>query len=437
MSAPKDFEDSRRTMSTEPTRRFGLTGGVVDAAMSSLATFAAALVAARILSDTQLGVYAVFYTAFNFGQVIANNLVYIPAEVIVVSWPVAARLRALKQTTRLAIGPSLAGAAAIAIATLIAAQVAEAAVVMPLTITAAITTFFWPTQDHVRRMLHIAELSWHAAAVSVVQFVTVIGAIAALMLLDVPAAWIPYGSLGIANGTSLITGLALARHYHIRTRRRDLSGRGDPIKLRLRELIQAGSWLLAGVGAPTLAAMGAATIITFAAGSDILGYAEAARIVAQPVLVLGTGLGYVLGPRLMRAAIARKPRASRAIHLRFNAIVIASASAYAVVAAWKWPGNPMSTLVPNAFEVEWLVPATIAAHVVMAAVVLLIQELLAVGQARLIGIVGMLSAPLQLLAAATAGVTGAFARPLSMAAGSGARLYANGRSAARIYKSGK
>ena len=286
-------------------------------------------------------------------------------------------------------------------------------------------------------MLHIAELSWHAAAVSVVQFVTVLASIGVLMVLDVPAAWIPYGSLGIANGTSLITGLALARHYHIRTRRRDRSTLTDPIRLRLRELIRSGSWLLAGVGAPTLAAMGSATIITFVAGPDILGYAEAARIVAQPVLVLGTGLGFVLGPRLMRAAIAREPKASRSIHLRFNTIVVASAAAYALLAAWQWPGNPMSTLLPNAFEVSWLVPATIAAHVVIAAVVPLLQELLAARQARLIGIVGMLSAPLQLIAAATAGVTGAFARPLSMVAGAGTRLYANGRSMRTIYSSGK
>lgn len=427
-------------LASEPAvaaRRFGLTGGVVDAATSSMATFVAALVAARILTDTELGIYAVFYTAFNFGQVIANNLVYIPAEVLVVSWPVAARLRAMRQTTRLALGPSMAGAAAVGIATLIAAQVAESSLVLPLTVTAGITTFFWPTQDHVRRMLHIAELSWHAAAVSVVQFVTVLASIGALMVLDVPAAWIPYGSLGIANGTSLITGLALARHYHIRTRRRDRSALTDPIRLRLRELIRSGSWLLAGVGAPTLAAMGSATIITFVAGPDVLGYAEAARIVAQPVLVLGTGLGFVLGPRLMKAAIAHEPKASRSIHLRFNAIVVASAAAYALFAAWQWPGNPMSTLLPNAFEVSWLVPATIAAHVVVAAAVLLLQELLAARQARLIGIVGMVSAPLQLIAAATAGVTGAFARPLSMAAGAGARLYANGRSMRTIYSSGK
>ena len=76
---------------SDPGRRrllskLGLTSGVVDAGMSSLATFLGGLIAANILGRAELGVYAVFFAAFNFGQVLANNLVYIPAEVVAVAW---------------------------------------------------------------------------------------------------------------------------------------------------------------------------------------------------------------------------------------------------------------------------------------------------------------------------------------------------------------
>ncbi len=406
-------------------RHARLAPGVVDAGMSSLATFVAALVAASTLSDVELGVYAVFYTAFNFGQVIGNNLAYIPAEVVVVSWPVEARLRALPMTTRLALGPSLVGASAIAIAVLITLNVADMALVGPLSVTAAITTFLWPTQDHVRRMLHIAGLSWQAATVSVVQFVTVVASIGVLLSTDIPQIWIPYGSLAIANLTSLLAGGLLARRY--------VEFGEIPQLLKLRDLAHSGAWLLVGVGAPTVSAMGAAAIITFMAGPEVLGYAEAARIASQPVLVLGIGLGFVLGPRIMRGAIERDASVSRTNHIKFNVIVVAAALLYIAVAGWNWPGNPMAALLPNAFVVSWLVPATVVSQLTLGTLGLLTQELMAAGRARAIGLVGLLVAPFQLMAAATAGAIGAMARPLSVVVGTSSRLVINGRTMMQIY----
>ena len=403
----------------------GIAPGVVDAAMSSLATFVAALVAANVLGDADLGVYAVFYTAFNFGQVVANNLIYIPAEVVAVSWPMEARLRVIKQSIPLAIAPSLTGAMAIGVASLITIQFADGALVIPLTLTAFTTTLLWPTQDHIRRTLHIAERSWAAAATSVAQFATVVVSIVVLVALDVPRVWVPYGSLAIANAVSLIVGLAMARGA--------LRAGPAPERIHARNLTRSGTWLLVGVGTPTVAAFGAATIITFAAGPEALGFAEAARIAAHPVLVLGTGLGYVLGPKVMTGAIARDRTVSRTNHVRFNAIVGGAALGYALIAGWEWAGNPMAALVPRAFEIGWLVAATIGANVLMAALILVLQELMAAGRARTIALVSVASAPLQLAAAATAGATEAFARPLSLAVGGGARLYGNARSIHRIY----
>ena len=334
-------------------------------------------------------------------------------------------MQVLVQSIPLGALPSLAGAAAIGIAALVAAQTATASLVMPLAITTGLTTLLWPTQDHVRRMLHIADRSWAAAAVSTVQFSVMALSIGVLIFLDVDDGWIPFGALAIANAVSIFVGLILARP----------SGgiRPAPERLRLRSLTKSGVWLMLGLGIPPVTAFAAASIIFVAAGPEALGFAEAARIAAHPVIVLGTGLGYVMGPRIMRGAIAGDIAVSRHNHRRFNGFLVMAAVGYALVVGWQWVGNPMAYLVPEAYVIKWLVVVTIAANLFLAAVVLVLQELTAARKARTIAIVSMVSAPLQLLAAATAGVTEAFARPLSLIVGTGSRLYGNTRAIEGIY----
>jgi len=422
----RDLIDGEVTASLRSriVKNLGIGAGVVDAAMSSLATFLGGLVAANILGEAELGVYAVFFTAFNFGQVIANNLIYIPAEVAAVAWPAENRTRVLTQSIPYGVLPSLIGAAAIGIASLVAAQISTAEVVVPLTITAAITTFLWPTQDHIRRMLHIADRSWAAAVVSAAQFAIAAAAIGVLIAMDVAAAWIPFGALAVANLISLLLGFVLAR---------PATSESAPERLDPRGLTRSGIWLMTGVGIPPITAFAAASIITFAAGPEVLGFAEAARVAAHPVLVLGTGLGYVMGPRIMRGAIARDIEVSRHNHRRFNRFLIVAASVYALVIGFDWIGNPMALLVPKAYTIEWLVVASVLANILMGAMVLVLQELTAARRSRTIAFVSMISAPFQLLAAGTAGVTEAFARPISLVVGNGARLFGNTRAIGSIY----
>lgn len=391
-----------------------LSAGVVDAGLSSLATFVAGLVAVNVLEAADVGVYAVFFTAFTLGQVVATNLVYVPAEVAAVSWARSARLSVIAQTARLGIVPSAVGALAIIGATVATLPVSDWDVIAPLAATAAITTFLWPVQDHVRRMLHIAERSWASVAVSSVQLTAVIAAIGVLYAMGTEPVWIPFGSLAIANASSLLTGLALARPWSIRDRQEE--------NLQLSALMRSGSGLLAGVGIPAITKFGAATIISIIAGPEILGYAESARVVAHPVLVLGTGLSYVLGPRIMKAAIAKDRAKARHTRLRFAALIAAAAAAYVLIVGPQWAGNPMVKLVPGAYEVSWLVAASIGANFLMGPLTLVIQEMTAARKTMSIAIVGAISAPFQIAAAATAGVTGAFARPLSWAVGSAVRF---------------
>ncbi len=425
MSTPQPTGDELgRSLRSRVLGRLGIGAGVVDAGMSSFATFLTGLVAATILGDAELGVYAIFFTAFNFAQVIANNLIYVPSEVVAVAWPPSHRTRVLTQSIFYGLLPSAAGAMAIGVATLVAAQTSTADVVLPFTVTAVVTTFLWPTQDHVRRMLHIAERSWAAATVSATQVVISGASIGVMLLLDVTKEWIPFGALAIANLLSLLLGVVLAKPW----------AAGPALdRLDPRRLMRSGVWLMIGVGIEPVAAFGAASIITFAAGLEVLGYAEAARIASVPIIVIGVGLGYVMGPRVMRAAISRDQSVARHNRHRFNTFLISVSAAYALVVGFKWIGNPMAFLVPKAYIVPGLVVATIVANVFLAAIVLLVQELTAANRSRVIGIVSIISAPFQLLAAATAGVTRAFARPLSLTVGNGLRLLGTSRAIAGIY----
>jgi len=263
-------------------------------------------------------------------------------------------------------------------------------------------------------MLHIAKHSWASVGVSSAQLLATIASIAVLAALDVPRVWIPFGALAIANAASLATGVALAAPWN----KIDESLE----RLSFRALIQSGRGLLAGVGIPALTKFGAATIIGYIAGPEILGYAEAARVVAHPVLVLGTGLSYVLGPRVMQAAIRVDRAAARRIRLQFASLVTVAAAGYLAIVGPQWAGNFMTQLVPGAYEVSWLVAASVAANLMMGLLTLVIQEMTAAKRTNLIAWMGLLSAPFQLAAAATAGITGAFARPLSWAAGSAVRF---------------
>ena len=279
--------------------RSKLLPGVLDAGFASLATFAAGLAAVAVFDEADLGVYAVFFVAFTLGQLVAYQLIYVPAEIVAVGRVGEQRLTIFDDSLRIGILPSLAGASVVFAATLTTAPIASTGLIIGLTVTAWIATLLSPTQDHVRRTLHVADRSWHAAVMSTTQFLVSGAAIAVLLVLDAPAAWVPFGALALANLVSLSIGLLLVHHdrHHARA----------SSHVTFRDLVAQGRWLLLQASIPAAAAFVTANIITYLAGPEAMGYAEAARIVAQPILVLAAGLIYPLRPRAMEAALSQGP----------------------------------------------------------------------------------------------------------------------------------
>ncbi len=384
-----------------------LSAGLLDAGLASLATFIAGLTGVRLLSESDVGVYGVFFTAFILGSVLASELIYVPAEVVAVGQPLEKRLAGLRRTIALAVGPSLLASTTALVAAFLRQSSTTGPVLFALTATTTATIFISVMQDHVRRLLHIAEQSWRAAVVSFVQLVGVAIAIPVLLVAGVDHAWVPFGSLFIANVTSTAVGVLLAGGHR--------PPQTEP-ELSFWTLVSSGKWLVVRAATPSAAAFIAANMITALAGPVAYGYAEAARQVAQPVTVLAVGIAAVLGPRAVRAGMEVDPVAAHRARIEFGALIALGAAAYVAIAGFEWALNPMSRLVPKAYAIPWLVTATVVANAIAAAVTLPSRELLGAGRSRLLASLTAISSPALLIAAATAGVTEAFARPIGFIA---------------------
>lgn len=383
-----------------------LPAGLFDAGMASLATFLTGLAAVNFLSDIDRGVYSVFFAAFIAASVVPQFLIYTPYEIEIVNRPVEGRLTDVIASIRLGMGPTVLSFGAIAVAALAtAASQTTPGVIVALSVTSCAALLVSPAQDHVRRLLHIARRSWSSTSMSALQLVMVAVGIVGLRGLGAPDAWIPFGALALANVATLSLGLFLTHSK----RRGSVSS-----PLTFRELAASGRWLLATALAPRAALLVGSIMIVYLAGEEAMGFAESARVTAQPVLVVGTGLSAVLGPRGMEAAIGRNLSRARRHHRAYVGLVAALGLAYLAVAGTAWSFNPMQSLVPSAYVVEGLVAVTIVANIITAATFQYRNELMGGRKEVQLTWIGVVAATLIVVGSATAAVAGAFARPISV-----------------------
>lgn len=393
----------------EPSERSKLPAGIIDASFASLATFVASLVAVVIFSDADRGIYAVYFTAFNLGAIIAYQLVYVPAEIESVARELPLRITIIDDSLRIGRLPAVAGALIILGATITTAPIADPQLAIGLTVTALAATYLSPTQDHLRRILHIVHQPWDAAWMSVTQFATTAAALGVMVWLDVAPEWIPFGSLAIANVVSMTVGRTLIR----RKRLADTA----PGQVTFRDLLHNGRWLVVQAVIPALGAFIIATVITYLAGPEAMGYAEAARIVAQPILVMAGGLTAALRPRAMEAAMARDLETSLKVEKIFLVLVLGGVALYLPLVAGAWAWNPMAYLVPPAYEIPGLVAAAVLANTTLAVVLIIVNEMFAAGRAKAVSIIEAIAVPIGVLSALSAAFIGAYAWPLARGVG--------------------
>jgi O-antigen/teichoic acid export membrane protein len=402
--------------------------GLVDAAASSLATFVAGLFAARVLDPASLGVYALFFSGFMLAFAVPDHVVFQPAEVATLRHEPRRRLLALPRVASVGMALSLASATVGVLICVAVAPDVDPDIVVPLAVTSWCAAVVWPLQDHVRQMLHMADRSVVAAAMSMVNAVVVTGALGASLLLPVDVAWVPFSAIALGNVASLAVGLwawwSVAR------------GDAEPVHLSMRSVLRAGRYYLASGTAPIGATFVVSIIVTRLAGSAALGYAEAARVVAQPVAVIGVGLTATIGPRLLEAGAARDRDRARHLTSVFLLIVTGSGLLAIALVGWAWPLNPMLWLLPQAYVVPWLVTVTIVANVLAKAPNPYRVLLLGANREPAVARVDAVTALAQCVVAATAAVTGAMARPLALAGQSALQSVWLRATAVELFRSG-
>jgi len=403
--------------------RRDMLAGLLDAGFASLATFLVGIFAVRMLDPVALGGYALAYQSLFLFGIVPAYLVLTPAEVAVVAHPAERRLAHLRRSISLGAPVALAAAFASAVWIVVAPAEISAETIRALVVTSVTTAFLSPMQDHVRHMLHSSGRSWKAAGVSIVQFVSALAGIGALTALDAPPAWIPFGALGLANLVSLTYGMIAARTMERST---------SVDRLHLRELVAAGRWIFGGAILNPAAGFAAAAIVSRLAGAEALGYAEGARVVAQPVWVMAVGLSYVLGPRSMEAGRSGQRERGRAISRSFIAVVgLAGLGCMALFGApWEW--NPLLPLLPTAYAIEGLTLLMLLAQTVNGLYFAQRSELLGARREAALTKTELATSGARVAVATSAPLTHAYAIPLAYLAVGLVRGFAYRRLLARL-----
>jgi len=222
-----------------------------------------------------------------------------------------------------------------------------------LLVGSSMVTFLSPLQDHVRRMLHMADRSWGAAVVSLVQLTVTATVMLCLVRLGAQPGIIVFSGLAVANLISLTVGVCLAR-----------PGRRPPIddQISAAHLARKGKWFVLMGILPTASGLAAAHLVVQLAGAEALGFSEAARVVAQPLIVLATGLTAVTGPRSMESARAMRLDLARRIERPFVAVVAVATCVYLLAFGTAAPWNPIAAVVGSGYEIPGLVALTVVSN---------------------------------------------------------------------------
>lgn len=305
---------------------------LADAGTASVATFLAGLIALRVLDDEQLALYALVFAALTALMIAPQYMVYIPQRLH------ANRQAQPRRTDRRA---DLRAAAPLGVLTAAGVFVAGAPLLgalegpgpyLALCGTAAVLAVLSPLQDHLRASLHVVGRHGAAAAVSSVNLAVVAAVFVAVLgsgLEGTGAALAPFGALVLGNLASAAVGHRLHRDVTVVEQREHV-----PVPRSL--LIASTGFTRHGAG--YVANLLVAALISPAALAGL----EAARVAAQPVLILGTGVAAYFMPRAVRAIGAGDHRRAARVMRRMVAVVSTTGAAYALALV---PLGPILALV--------------------------------------------------------------------------------------------
>lgn len=336
--------------------------------------------------------------------VVPRELVLVPAAVELLAAPPADRARALLRTLRVAVLPAALAATAASVGVLTLGPTSKSGQVVALALTTGAAAFVSPLQDHARRLFHLAGMPWKAAALSIVFALGVVVVAVIGLALGIDEEWIPLGSMAAGNIASLLLGIALAG-----------KAAAEPVgHYALRHLSRSGRWLVVNSAVPPATSLAVNSMIVALAGAEALGYAEAARVVAQPILVFSAGLAHVLNPRSMEAARNNNKDVARRLSRILDYSVIGVGLVVLLLFGFAWEYNLLMLLVPTAFSITGLAPVTMAANMINGTVKSERAELIARSRERALTKAEVVANGGRLLVATTASVTRSFALGLGL-----------------------
>jgi O-antigen/teichoic acid export membrane protein len=161
---------------------------------------------------------------------------------------------------------------------------------------------------------------------------------------------LPFGSLAAADLVALLASLVIIRPQ--------LELKAD---YKPRQLLSTGRWLLLSASLGPAAGLSVSVLIASLAGSAALGLAEAARVAAQPIVVLAIGLSAVLRPTSMEAAIARNNKKARSVSRKFGIGIALASLLYIGAISLPVAVNPVEALIPKAFTLPGLLELSVIA----------------------------------------------------------------------------
>lgn len=382
-----------------------LPAGLFDSAFASLATFLVGVYAVRTFEPDELGVYAIFFSAFGLAQTVPAGLVFTAVRVELLDVSPRRRVRAAARSLVIGIVPALVASLLVLTVIPFAGGESRTDLAVPLAVTSALASFVSPMQDQVRAVFHLGECSWAAAATSALQLLAVSVLLPLASVVSVDGGWIPFGVLAVANTVSVSAGLAYSLRF---------GEKGDPVTFEVGKLFESGRWYfiidLLKAGVYLLVSV---TVVAISSAS-VLGLAEAARVAARPVTVVVTGVSMVVLPRAM--SIGRSRDRSNGVRLqRYTGAGIAGlATIYAILAGGSWHWNIMSRIAPVGYSVPGLVPLTVGATAGEMMLFVERGQLMGARQERMMTVVEAAASVCSLAAALLAVLIGAYAVPLSV-----------------------
>jgi len=384
---------------------------MIDVGLASLAGFVAAAYAARVLDVSTLGAYAIFFAAFVLISVVPQQLLFQPAQVAMLRLPRTERVAAATRTLPAGVVIAVVGSLAVAGVGLIGTSEVPRQALMQLAATAVVLSVVSPLQDFVRSTMHLARRPNIAAALSAIQLTVTVLAVASLHAGGAPPAVVPFGSLAIANASSLSVGIWVSRRTA-----------GEVEFPPLADLLRSGRVLVIAAALTPGASLISGVLVASLASVEELGYAEASRVVVMPLVVLAAGVQRTLGPRLLEAAHTRSASLFGRERRLYVWIVGGGGFVYLLAIGFPHPANPMQLLAPAAYVLGGLVALRVAVQLVQAAVAGYRPALLATGGEKEILRASLAHAIIMLVVtAALAAAIGAYAIPAAVLCAASAR----------------